>query len=47
MMDVVRIASDYDIEVVVDTFRLEKANEVLSKLKVSEIKSRAVPLPHQ
>ncbi|HKG87742.1 MAG TPA: zinc-binding dehydrogenase [Nitrososphaeraceae archaeon] len=47
MMDVIRIASYYDIEVVVDTFPLEKANEVLSKLKVSEIKSRAVLLPHQ
>jgi alcohol dehydrogenase, propanol-preferring len=47
MIDVIRIASDYDIEVVVDTFPLEKANEVLSKLKVSEIKSRAVLLPYR
>jgi propanol-preferring alcohol dehydrogenase len=47
MIDVIRIATDYNIEVVVDTFPLEKANEVLSKLKVSEIKSRAVLIPHQ
>jgi len=47
MMDAIRIASDYNIEVVVNTFPLEKTNEVLSKLKVSEIKSRAVLLPHQ
>ena len=47
MMDVIRIASNYDIDVVVDTFPLEKANEVLSKLKVSEIKSCVVLLPHQ
>ncbi|HZC48862.1 MAG TPA: hypothetical protein VE244_07390 [Nitrososphaeraceae archaeon] len=46
MVDVIGIARDYSLEVIVDTFPLENANKVLSKLKVSDIRSRAVPLPH-
>jgi propanol-preferring alcohol dehydrogenase len=45
MADVIRIAKDHNIQVVVDTFPLEKANEALSQLKGSEIKSRAVLIP--
>jgi propanol-preferring alcohol dehydrogenase len=45
MADVIRIAKDYNIQVVVDTFPLEKANEALSQLKGSEIKARAVLIP--
>jgi alcohol dehydrogenase, propanol-preferring len=46
MVDVIGIARDYSLEVIVDTFPLEDANKVLSKLKVSDIRSRAVLLPH-
>jgi propanol-preferring alcohol dehydrogenase len=46
MVDVIGIARDYSLEVIVDTFPLENANKVLSKLKVSDIRSHAVPLPH-
>jgi alcohol dehydrogenase, propanol-preferring len=46
MVDVIGITRDYSLEVIVDTFPLEDANKVLSKLKVSHIKSRAVLLPH-
>jgi propanol-preferring alcohol dehydrogenase len=47
MVDVIRIARNYyNIQVVTDTFPLEKANEVLSKLKVSQIRSHAILLPH-
>jgi alcohol dehydrogenase, propanol-preferring len=46
MVDVIGITRDYSLEVIVDTFPLEDANKVLSKLKVSDIRSRAVLLPH-
>jgi propanol-preferring alcohol dehydrogenase len=46
MVDVIRIARDYSLKVIIDTFPLEKANDVLSKLKKSEIRSRAVLLSH-
>ena len=46
MVDVIGITRDYSLEVIVDTFPLEDANKVLSKLKVSPIKLRAVLLPH-
>ena len=46
MVNVIGITRDYSLEVIVDTFPLEDANKVLSKLKVSDIRSRADLLPH-
>ena len=46
MVNVIGITRDYSLEVIVDTFPLEDANKVLSKLKVSDIRSHAVLLPH-
>ena len=45
MEDVIRICDENDIEVVTETFPLERANEVLKKLKGSEIEARAVLIP--
>ncbi len=45
MEEVIRIAHENDIEVVYETYPLEKANEVLLKLKNSQIEARAVLIP--
>jgi len=45
MQDVINIANEYDIQVVTETFPLKHANEVLQKLKNSEIEARAVLIP--
>ncbi len=45
MEQVIKICDKKNIEVVTETFPLEKANEVLKKLKNSEIKARAVLIP--
>ena len=45
MEDVIRIAQREKLKVVYETFPLERANEVLLKLKNSEIEARAVLLP--
>ena len=45
MEEVIKICSEKDIEVVSQTFPLESANEVLKKLKDSEIEARAVLIP--
>ena len=45
MEDVIRIAKDNDFKVVTETFPLEQANEVLERLKNSDIEARAVLIP--
>ncbi len=45
MEDVIRIADENNLEVVSEVFPLEQANEVLQKLKNSEIDARAVLIP--
>ncbi|HXV51557.1 MAG TPA: zinc-dependent alcohol dehydrogenase family protein [Nitrosopumilaceae archaeon] len=45
MEEVVRLAAKHKLEVVYQAFPLEQANEVLAKLKKSEIEARAVLIP--
>lgn len=45
MEDVIRIAHENNISVVSESFPLEQANEVLEKLKNSQIEARAVLIP--
>ena len=45
MEEVIKICEGKDIEVISQTFPLEKANEALKKLKNSEISARAVLIP--
>ena len=45
MEQVIKICDEKNLEVFTETFPLEKANEVLKKLKNSEIKARAVLIP--
>jgi len=45
MEDVIRIADENNLQVVSESFPLEQANEVLQKLKNSEIDARAVLIP--
>ena len=45
MEDVIKICHENDLEVITESFPLEKANEVLKKLKDSEIEARAVLIP--
>jgi propanol-preferring alcohol dehydrogenase len=45
MEQVIRICNDKKLEVLSETFPLEKANEVLKKLKDSKIEARAVLMP--
>ena len=45
MKQVIKICADENIEVISETYPLEKANEVLKKLKDSEIEARAVLIP--
>jgi len=45
MEQVIRICHDKKLEVLSETFPLEKANEVLKKLKDSKIEARAVLMP--
>ncbi|HEV8387108.1 MAG TPA: alcohol dehydrogenase catalytic domain-containing protein [Nitrososphaera sp.] len=45
MAELVRLASDSDLKIVIETFKLEEANEVLAKLKNSQIEARAVLIP--
>ncbi|MCE2505997.1 MAG: alcohol dehydrogenase catalytic domain-containing protein [Nitrosopumilaceae archaeon] len=45
MEEVIKICSEKNIEVITETFPLESANEVLKKLKDSEIEARAVLIP--
>ena len=45
MEEVINICSEKNIEVISEVFQLERANEVLEKLKNSEIEARAVLIP--
>lgn len=45
MEQVIKICSEKNLEVISESFPLEKANEVLKKLKNSEIEARAVLIP--
>ncbi|HEX7031666.1 MAG TPA: alcohol dehydrogenase catalytic domain-containing protein [Nitrososphaera sp.] len=45
MMDLVRLASSSGLKVVIETYKLEEANEVLAKLKKSQVEARAVLVP--
>ena len=45
MEQVIKICDEKNLEVVSEVFPLEKANEVLKKLKDSEIEARAVLIP--
>ncbi len=45
MREVVRLAHEHDLSVISESYPLEQANEVLAKLKNSEIEARAVLIP--
>jgi propanol-preferring alcohol dehydrogenase len=45
MAELVGLARDSDLKVVVETFKLDRANEVLARLKNSQIQARAVLVP--
>ena len=45
MEQVIKICDENNLEVISQVFPLEKANEVLKKLKDSEIEARAVLMP--
>jgi len=45
MEEVIKICNENNIEVIYETFPLEKANEALQKLKDSKIEARAVLVP--
>ena len=45
MEQVIKIADEKKVEVITETYPLERANEVLMKLKNSEIEARAVLIP--
>jgi len=45
MEDVIKISDEHKLEVVTESLPLEQANEVLFKLKNSEIDARAVLIP--
>jgi len=45
MKEVIRIADEHNLSVVSEKYPLEQANEVLEKLKNSEIEARAVLIP--
>ncbi|MEM2140449.1 alcohol dehydrogenase catalytic domain-containing protein [Nitrososphaera sp.] len=45
MADLVKVASESSLKVVIETHRLAEANEVLARLKNSEVEARAVLVP--
>ena len=45
MADLVNLASTSDLKVVIETCKLAEANEVLARLKKSQLEARAVLVP--
>jgi propanol-preferring alcohol dehydrogenase len=45
MADLIKMASSRGLQVIIETHRLAEANEVLDKLKKSEVEARAVLIP--
>jgi propanol-preferring alcohol dehydrogenase len=45
MADLVKLASDFGLKVVIETYKLAEANEVLARLKKSQVEARAVLVP--
>jgi propanol-preferring alcohol dehydrogenase len=45
MKEVIRIADEKNLKVISEVYPLEKANEVLAKLKTSQVEARAVLVP--
>lgn len=45
MADLVKMASIQGLQVIIETYKLTEANEVLHKLKKSEVEARAVLIP--
>jgi alcohol dehydrogenase, propanol-preferring len=45
MADLIKMASNPGLQVIIETQRLAEANEVLGRLKKSEIQARAVLIP--
>ncbi len=45
MADLIKMASEYGLRVIIETHRIAEANEVLYRLKNSEIEARAVLIP--
>jgi propanol-preferring alcohol dehydrogenase len=45
MSDLIKMASNPGLQVIIETQRLVEANEVLGRLKKSEIQARAVLIP--
>jgi alcohol dehydrogenase, propanol-preferring len=45
MADLIKMASEYGLRVIIEAHRLTAANNVLYKLKNSEIEARAVLIP--
>jgi alcohol dehydrogenase, propanol-preferring len=45
MADLVEMASSSGLQVIIETHRLVEANEVLEKLKKSQVEARAVLIP--
>ena len=43
--DVINMAREHSLRVIIETHRLKEANEVLSRLKNSEVEARAVIIP--
>ena len=46
MADLIKIASNPGLQVIIETQRLVEANEVLCRLKKSEIQAHAVLIPY-
>jgi D-arabinose 1-dehydrogenase-like Zn-dependent alcohol dehydrogenase len=45
MADLIKMASNPGLQVIIETLRRAEANEVLGRLKKSEIQARAVLIP--
>jgi alcohol dehydrogenase, propanol-preferring len=43
--DLINMTSEHNLRAIIETHRLEETNEVLSRLKSSEVEARAVLIP--